>query len=43
MPSRMPASRGEGQDIDIDLLIAKLLELPNDELIESIFNMSLQQ
>lgn len=42
----MPASRGEGEEIDIDLLITKLLELPNDddELIESIFmNMSIQQ
>eukprot|EP00347_Sterkiella_histriomuscorum_P008212 403345949 len=42
LPSRMPVSRGEGQEIDIDLLIAKLLDIPNDELIESIFNMSVQ-
>lgn len=30
------------QDIDIDLLIAKLLEIPNEELLDSILNLSPQ-
>lgn len=44
LPTRGPPSRGEGgQEIDIDLLIAKLLQIPNDELLDSLFNLSVGQ
>jgi hypothetical protein len=39
-PSRGPPSRMSGQEIDIDQLIAKLLLIPNDELLDSILNLN---
>ena len=32
--------RSANQEIDFDLLIAKLLEIPNEELLDSILNLS---
>ncbi len=43
MPTRGPPSRTGGQDINIDLLIAKLLEIPNEELLDSFLQLSPQE
>lgn len=40
LPSRAPQSRMGNQEIDIDQLIAKLLEIPNEELLDSLLNLS---
>ncbi|CDW84940.1 UNKNOWN [Stylonychia lemnae] len=43
LPSLVPPSRGENQEIDIDLLINKLLEIPHDELLDSLLNLSINE
>jgi hypothetical protein len=43
VPTRGPPSRTGGQDINIDLLIAKLLEIPNEELLDSFLQLSPQE
>lgn len=40
LPSRAPQTRMGNQEIDIDQLIAKLLEIPNEELLDSFLNLS---
>jgi hypothetical protein len=40
LPSRAPQPRMGNQEIDIDQLIAKLLEIPNEELLDSFLNLS---
>jgi hypothetical protein len=40
LPSRAPQTRAGNQEIDIDQLIAKLLEIPNEELLVSFLNLS---
>jgi len=40
LPSRGPPSRAGNNEIDIDVLIAKLLEIPNEELLDTILNLS---
>jgi hypothetical protein len=39
LPSRAPQTRMGNQEIDIDQLIAKLLEIPNEELLDSFLNL----
>lgn len=38
--SRLPPSRMGNQEIDIDVLIAKLLQIPNEELLDTFLNLS---
>ena len=40
LPSRFPSSRMGNQDIDIDLLISKLLEIPNEDILNTLLNLS---
>ena len=39
----MQQYRSNNQEIDFDILIAKLLEIPNEELLDSILNLSAQK